>query len=390
MARLRIASGHTFATLAFLDEEDGAPVPEPAERPRRRRRGSSGGSRRSRSPGGSGTPGSSGGSRSPFVFRRLIGVVAGLIFLALVVLAFRGCLDARKERGMRNYTSDVATIMDESEQRGKDFFELLDSSSSQSSVDLEAQVNSIRGASQSLLDRAENLDPPGEMDPGNQAILETLRLRRDALVTIGENISPATAQAEQQDPIAKITDQMKVLFASDVIYSQIARPEIEGVIEENGVTGARELPPGNFMPEGTAQDWLDQTRVSEALGGVSSDSSTVSGSHGLGLLGASIGGVALDPTVPVTVPSDASEVEVQVQNQGEAEESEVEVTVTVGDEPVTQTIPTIGPGETQTVKLALTTLPSPGSQSTVDVEVADVPGEADSSNNSASYTVTFG
>jgi hypothetical protein len=47
----------------------------------------------------------------------------------------------------------------------------------------------------------------------------------------------------------------------------------------------------------------------------------------------------------------------------------------------------IGPGETQTVKIPLT--PAPKGQATLDVEVKPVPGEQVSSNNKASYTVTF-
>ena len=309
--------------------------------------------------------------------------------LILIVLAFRGCLEARKERGLRNYTSDVSTIMGESEQRGKDFFELLESPGNTTAIEYRDQVNSLRGASESLLNRAENLDPPGEMQEGNDAVLLTLKLRRDALGTIGDNVSAALGTSERAEPIARITDQMKALYASDILYSQVAVPDIDGVIESEGVTNAQKLPPGNFMPEGTAQDWLDQNKVIEALGGVSA-TSAVSGSHGIGLLSVSIGGTALTPDVPANVASNANEIDVQVQNQGDTDENDVEVVVTIGGEEFTQTIPSIAPGGTESAKIGLPTLPQPGTETTVDVSVTPVSGEQVTDNNSASYTVTFG
>src|SRR5215208_4299802 len=149
--------------LAFLDEEqdDLIVADEPPERPRRR----VGGPQR---------------RRQQFLVRRLIGVGVGLAFLILVVIAFRGCLEARSDRALRNYDSDVATIMQQSEQSGTDFFQLLSSPSSSSSVDVQNQVFAQRDASSTLLDRAEGLDTPGQMDDAQSAVEQTLTLRRNA------------------------------------------------------------------------------------------------------------------------------------------------------------------------------------------------------------------
>ena len=43
--------------------------------------------------------------RQQFLVRRLIGVGVGLGFLILIVIGIRGCLEARSDRGLRNYTS---------------------------------------------------------------------------------------------------------------------------------------------------------------------------------------------------------------------------------------------------------------------------------------------
>src|SRR5215213_11551021 len=100
-----------LAGLAFLDgEQDDVVVADEPERPRRR----VGGPQR---------------RRQQYLVRRLIGVGVGLAFLILIVIGFRGCLEARSDRALRNYSSNVASIMQQSEQSGKSFFDLLNSPS---------------------------------------------------------------------------------------------------------------------------------------------------------------------------------------------------------------------------------------------------------------------
>ena len=57
--------------------------------------------------------------------RRLIAVGAGLLLLFIIVLGFRSCVQARKERAIKNFVSDVGSLMNESSQVGQDFFGLL-------------------------------------------------------------------------------------------------------------------------------------------------------------------------------------------------------------------------------------------------------------------------
>ena len=59
---------------------------------------------------------------------------------------------------------------------------------------------------------------------------------------------------------------MGVLAASDVVYASVARPEIDGVLADNGIEGD-DVPKSEFVPEGTK--WLDESEVSSALGSVS-------------------------------------------------------------------------------------------------------------------------
>jgi hypothetical protein len=356
--------------LAFLDEEQGAAVSEAPDRPRRRLGGAD---RR----------------RQQFLIRRMIAVGAGVLFLILFVLGVRGCLDARKERGMRNYTQDVGAIMAESEQTGGNFFELMEDPGEKTDLQFQSDIRSFRGQSESLLDRAQNLDVPDEMSDAQQAIELALRLRRDGLGTMADNVTRALGDAERSQALDTIVAQMGALYSSDVLYRDIARPEIESVLSEEGIE-TEGLPTGNFMPEDGAEEWLDETRVTDALAQVSGGENVASGVHGLGLLQTALGGTALSPDTTTTVSDDSRDVEVQVQNQGESEETGVRVVVTVEGQDFEGTIDSIQPGATASVEVPLESLPQPGTETTLDVLVEPVPGEQVSENNESSYTVVFG
>jgi CARDB len=357
--------------LAFLDEEQEelAPPPEP-ERPRR----FEGPERR----------------RQQFLLRRLIAVGVGLCFLILLVLGFRSCLEARSDRGLRDYAESISTTMQESEQRGDEFFELVDNPGDTTEQQFEQQVNSQRNYAQSLLDRAENVGVPGQMDDAQSAVVLTLKMRRNALQAIAENIGSATADAETASSVEVITNAMSSLYSSDIVWTTVGSPEISAVLDSEGVD-ASELPAGNFMPEGTqALEYLDQATIVEKLAGITGGE-TPSGTQGLGLEGVTIGDVTLDPDTTTEVPDDAREVVVLVQNQGEVDESGVQVTVTVGDgEPLNKTIEQLAAGESGEVAIPLTSLPQPGTETDITVVVEPVAGEAVTDNNQASYSIIFG
>ena len=78
-----------------------------------------------------------------------------------------------------------------------------------------------------------------------------------------------------------------------------------------------------------------------------------------------------------------------VQNQGTADETEVTVSVSVdGGSALEQSIPEIAAGSTGTASIPLT--PAPTGEVTLDVSVDAVPGESVTTNNEATYTVSFG
>jgi hypothetical protein len=356
--------------LAFLDEEqDDVIVADEPERPRRR----VGGPQR---------------RRQQFLVRRLIGVGVGLAFLILIVIGIRGCLQARSDRALRNYDSNIATIMQQSEQSGKDFFQLLNSPSGSSSVEVQNQVLAQRDASSSLLDRAQTISTPGQMHDAQSAVEQTLTLRRNALSAIASNVTQAAARTQTADAITTISNAMGSLYASDILWTQIGKPEIQKVLKDEGVDG-QPLPPGNFMPS-NATDYLNQTALVTKLNAISGTTPTTGGTHGLQLDSTTIGGTQLSPDSTTNVPADATEIDIGVTNSGDSDENGISVNVTIGGSSLTGELQSLSAGQSGTIKIPLTTKPAPGTDTQVEVAVRPVPGEQLTDNNTATYTVVFG
>jgi CARDB len=366
--------------LAFLDEEQEEDLlvdEEPPERPRRR----VGGPQR---------------RRQQFLVRRLIGVGVGIGFLILIVIGFRGCLEARSDRALRNYDSDIASVMQQSEQSGKDFFNLLNGTGgTSSSLDAQQEVLRQRDTSQTLLDRAEEVSTPGQMHDADTAVLQTLTLRRDALSSIAQNVTQAAPRTQSGsatqatgNAIDAITEAMGSLYASDVLWTQIGKPEMEKVLKDEGVD-APPLPNGNFMPA-NATDFLNQTTLVTKLNALTGATTTTSGTHGLQLESTSIGGQTLTPDSSNTVPADSQEIDIQVTNSGDNDETGISVSVTLGGASLNGQLQALSAGETGTVKIPLTTKPASGTDTTLQVVVSPVPGEQITTNNQSTYSVIFG
>lgn len=315
-----------------------------------------------------------------------VGVLVAILILG--IFALRGCLQARNDRGISTYVTAVSAIMSESGSRGSQFFDQLENPGQSSDLQYQQQVQLLRGASESLLTRAEELNPPDQLIEANQATLVALRLRRDALTKIADQVTAALGDAERAEAIAVITDQMSSLYASDVDYLQGAVPETRRVLEDEGIEGVQ-VSDARFMPPPPAGlEWLTQTKVISALGLVSG-TATATGTHGVGLLSTSANGVSLSSDTTNELPSSTKTIDVQVQNQGESEETGVKVTVTLDGVASTGTIESIAAGATATTSITLTQPPSIGTEATMNVLISPVPGEGVTDNNSADYQVIF-
>lgn len=325
--------------------------------------------------------------RQQIVLRRALALGAGLLVLVLIVLGVKGCLNARKERALSDYAENVTQIVQETSQTSKSLFAKLSDPGELSVTDFVDQVSADRSAMDSYQSRAESLDAPGDMGQAQTALELVYDLRAGAMNEIADQMSTALGDVGSEKATAKIAKQMEKLLAGDVLYAAVVRPEVNRVLEDNGIEG-EDAPESLFLADGT--EWLDEDSVGSALGSVSGAATEeTSGIHGMGLLGTAVNGAELvaDSATAVDV-EETPEVEVTVGNQGESTENGVTVSVSVaGGGTFDQTVSSIEPGEEQTAVIPL--VPAPTGEVELEVVVQAVPGEQITSNNEATYTVEF-
>lgn len=324
--------------------------------------------------------------RQQILLRRGLALGAGLIVLILIVLGVKGCLDARANRELSDYARNVTQIVEETEQTSKSFFGKLADPGPLSVTEFVTEVSADRSAMDNYASRIDGLSAPGDMSRAQNALELTYELRSDAMGEISDKMRTALGDEGAARATAVIARQMQKLLASDVLYETVVRPEINGVLEANGIDDS-DVPKSPFLPDGTK--WLDESTVGAALGTISGGAAETSGIHGLELSGVSVDGNELGgETVTIASEEEATpELEVSVANQGESTENEIGVTVSVNGEELQGSIESIGAGETSSVSIPL--VPVPSGETTLEVSVETVPGELISTNNEETYVVVF-
>jgi len=317
------------------------------------------------------------------MLRRGLALGGGLILLILIVLGIKGCLDARANRELSDYARNVTQIVEETQQTSKSFFERLEDPGTLSVTDFVDQVNADRSAVDTYAARIDDLGAPGDMSTAQSNLELAYQLRANAMDEIADKMSTALGDAGAEKAMEGIARQMQKLLASDVVYEQVVRPEVDNVLASNGISGS-DLPKGSFLPDGK---WLEEGTVSDALSAVSGGStSDVSGVHGTELSGVVVNETELVEGAPSTISGEEGvEVEVNVTNQGESTESGVTVAVTYEGTTVKGEINELPAGETGTALIPLT--PPPSSEVTLEIEVEAVDGETITENNEGSFSL---
>ncbi len=328
--------------------------------------------------------------------RQAVALGAGLLVLILLVFGVKGCLDSRNERALKDYTRDASSIIaDSNDQVAKPFFELL-SSGQATGNDLQVQVNQIRLTAEEDAKRARELSVPDAMRAAQQNLLLTLDLRAQALTRIAEKLPAAQGRGQQAEKAtSEIAGQMQMFLTSDVVYSQRAAPLIVQALDEAGISG-QSVPASQSLPGYT---WLAPETVANAIGGQgggTTGGTVAPGLHGHGIVSTAIGDTTLQPDGATNRIASKPPVTVTVKfaNQGDNNEKNVTVTLSLaapGQAPITakKTVNATTAGTEAEVAIPLTKVPPAGTASELTVKVAPVPGEENTDNNTATYTVLF-
>jgi hypothetical protein len=383
--------------MSFFDDDE--PIRASRTRPARPRQPAPGGSTRV---GGRRPPGGGGRGPDPTEVRKRQAILGTgvVIFVILCLFLLKSCADSRKERSLKDYNRNVTEVITDSDKVGTDFFAAMDAAQA-SGGDLDVRVNSLRLTSEELVKRAKGLDVPGQMARAQGDLELVLNLRSEALRKIGERLPSALVSGRDnaqtsEAAVTQIAGQMQQFLASDVVYSQRVAPYIRNALSDNGVTGQR-IKTSRFLP---SLGWLDKNNVADRLGservggGVGASSKPAPGSHGHGLTSVSVGSTALTAGTAVNKlrRNPPPSFTVRFQNQGENAEREVAVTVRISGLGKTisrkRTVAQTAAGASAQVTVPLPA-PSTTGGATVTVTVNPVPGESNTTNNKATYTVLF-
>ncbi len=354
---------------------------EPAPRRRLSGRGG-GGSRRLRAPTG----------LTPLL--RLAGLIVFAIFIVVVmVLWIQGCRDSAKTARYKNYMSKVDGIAKASEQNGRNLNDKLTTPG----IKAPELVAAIRGVAQSEeqnVAAAEKLNPPGPLRDEDRHMIESLQFRVSGLRGLADTFAKATVKANEDADALLLAAQAQRLVASDVVWDDLFKDPSVIVLRQEGITGVN-VPDSNFVTNPDLASVRSMGPVLQRIHGAST-TGTPTGVHGTNIVSTKAlpTGQELSETQEniIKATSDLG-FAVTIKDSGDSQEVHIEVTLTIQKSPTpivqTKTIDLINAGETATV--TFTSLGQvPFVQKTfVKVDVKPVPGEKNTSNNSAKYPVLF-
>lgn len=365
--------------MSFFDDPDEPTTPAPRRRP------PSGG-------------GGGGNDQQTVLVRRLVAVAVVVLLIVVVIVGVKGCVDSQKTDALKEFNSNVSTIVGESDnQVSKPLFKLLTGASSRSPTDVQNQINQLTVVAGEEVSRAKGLDAPDELSSAKSSFVLTLDLRHDGVAKIARLIQPALSKNSQTATTAvnRIAGQMRAFDASDVIYTLKVAPQIAKALDDDGITvggTGEQIAATKFLPD---IRWLDPTYVAQQLGSSgSAGGKATPGTHGHQLDSVSVGGTELSTDGPNTVPATPPPTfTVAFTNGGDNDESNVVVKVTVegAGKPIegTQTVPSTTAGQSATADVRLSASPPTGQELSVKVTVEPVPGETNVDNNTQTFPVTF-
>jgi hypothetical protein len=328
---------------------------------------------------------------------RLVGLVAIAIAIVVGLVFWVGsCEGKSKHDEYASYADDMRAVAHSSHQVGQELANQLIAPGLKL-ADLETSLQQWSQQEQQAYDQAQQIRPPGPLRAFHQEALATLQLRAMGLAGLANELARTANQKDAATFAAALTEQAKLLTASDVVWVQLFEQPATQELKAQGITGVV-IPPSQFV----ANDDLVGNRSFQLLyprlHGASTGG-TPSGLHGSSLVStrAVPQGAALSSSTPtkVTVSADLA-FEVTVEDSGNFQEVSIPVTlkIVVGKKALVtkrKTIPVIQPAEQRTVSFGNLNLPPSAfaNNVTISVAVAPVPGEQNTSNNKASYPVFF-
>ena len=203
--------------MSFFDEVD-----EPPRPPRTAQR-------RPRPSGGRRPP----GDQQAIQTRRTVAVVVVVVVVILMGLLIKSCSDSARINGLKDYNNSVATLIGQSDSLGSSVFQVLTSGAS--GQNRQNELAGLLSKARQRVTQAQGLSVPGEMQAAQANVVLALKMRRDGIEVVANEIQPALAQTASKDAINQIASAMARFYASDVVYKAYAVPEIAAALNGAGI-----------------------------------------------------------------------------------------------------------------------------------------------------------
>ncbi|HVM69636.1 MAG TPA: CARDB domain-containing protein [Gaiellaceae bacterium] len=328
---------------------------------------------------------------------RLVGLIAfAILIVVLLVLWGQSCQEDRRQDAYRDYVTSAAEVGQESQRIGRRLSDVL-TTPEITIAELQTQLNGLANQQRLATNRARQLEPPGPLRRAHESLVEALEFRESGLAGLAAAFRRTESTQDANAAGTLLAQQAQRLVASDVIWDDRFVQPATAELRAQDVTGV-EVPDSNFVQ---TPDLASQRSMIPIWQRVNGAAPTGGGEQTGGLHGTGIEGVRVQPAGQqlsasaenTVVASTDLAFEVAVKNTGDHQEVKIEVTLTIQQQPnpVTkkQTIDLINPGEVKTVTFRDFPSIDFGQPRTLRIDVAPVPQESNTSNNSAEYRVTF-
>jgi hypothetical protein len=317
-------------------------------------------------------------------------IIAALVFFGLLV---QSCASTSKHDAYKSYMAKVGSIAQSSASDGAQVATDL-TTPGVKVVDLASKLDGVAEQERQNVAAAQRLNPPGQLRSEHEDLIEALQLRVSGVQGLADTFRK-TASSKASTDAALLAAPAERLLASDVTWDDLFRGPATTQMKNDNINGVV-APESHFV---TNQDLISErsmTLVLQRLRGASTSGGTPTGIHGTNITEVKVepGGQALSQANEntVTATTDLAFV-VTIADSGDSQEVGIKVTLTIqkpqGAIVRTQTVDLINPGQTKSVTFKdLGQVPF-AQRTTVNVDVAPVPGEHNTANNKASYPVIF-
>jgi hypothetical protein len=327
---------------------------------------------------------------------RLVALVAfAILIVVLLVFWVQSCQEDKKRDSYRSYLESVAAVARDSERVGRELNDVLTTPGIKP-ADLDKQLSGLVQQQRISANGVRDLDPPGPLRPANANLAEALQFRVNGLEGLAAEFRNTRGSKDAAAAGALLATQAQRLVASDVIWDDLFKTPTIAQLRQEDVSGI-EVPDSNFVQTPDLASTRSMVPIWQRINGTPA----TGGASGAGLHGTNIVSVKVQPSGQtlsasaentIVASTDLAFV-VAVQDSGDNQEVKIEVTLTIQQSPTPvtkkQTIDLINPGETKTVVFRDFPSIDFGELRTLRIDVDPVPGEKNTSNNSAEYKVIF-